>query len=321
MAGFNLRERIENSRDLPARMALRVTNTRPVSRLLAGRYDRARASHSAALPVLGDADRHIVAGIERDGVFITSLEALGIPGSAGLLNLAQQLAAGFADSAHAQVRGGRDFTIVPPADIAARPEIFAWGLDDRLLDIAEAYLQLPVAYDGINIIYTIADGRPVATRQWHRDWEDRRMLKIAIYLNDVGPQGGPFQLLARDEREQSDASGYRYAPASHAELGEMFGADYERDVVSCEGPAGTVIFTDTARYFHRGQPAIAQDRAAMFYSYFARTPRHPFYCERSGLSREQIAALSADLPPRQRACARWREALPAPVRLIPPAGL
>jgi hypothetical protein len=49
---------------------------------------------------------------------------------------------------------------------------------------------LPVAYDGASVNYTVADGREVSTRRWHRDWEDRRMLKVAVCLNDVGHGGG-----------------------------------------------------------------------------------------------------------------------------------
>ncbi|NJN32859.1 MAG: hypothetical protein HC824_22455, partial [Synechococcales cyanobacterium RM1_1_8] len=46
---------------------------------------------------------------------------------------------------------------------------------------------------------------------------------------------------------------------------------------SCIGKAGTVVLCDTAHYFHRGRPPIAQDRSAIFYSFFSRRPKHPFF--------------------------------------------
>jgi hypothetical protein len=82
-------------------------------------------------------------------------------------------------------------------DIIAHDEIIRWGLSDRLLDIAENYLCAPVGYDGINVFFTKADGKEAGTRRWHRDAEDRRMLKIALYLNDVDEDGGPLQVLRR----------------------------------------------------------------------------------------------------------------------------
>jgi hypothetical protein len=149
----------------------------------------------------------------------------------------------------------------------------------------------------MTIVYTVAGGKAESTRQWHRDREDRRMVKIAIYLNDVDGDGGPFELDTRGER------------ASDADFAT---------VRSCEGPAGTVIFADTARCLHRGRPA-KRDRAAVFYSYFSRRPRNSFFCERSGLTRLQVAALTRNLPPRQAESAQWHAALPPLLRLIPSA--
>lgn len=321
MASVTLRNRIENAGDLPARCALRLANLRPVTTLLGTQYEKAIAAHRPRLPSLSGIDAEIVAGVRQNGVHITSLAALGLPGAADVLATATSLSADFAETARQRVAQGHDFNIVPPDQVAAHPGVFLLGLQNRLLDIAEAYLELPVAYDGIHIIYTVADGRAVATRKWHRDWEDRRMLKMVVYCNDVGPSDGPLQVLSRHDRIQTDAGGFRYETATPADMAAMFGADYERDVVSCTGPIGTVVFTDTARFFHRGQPAVGADRQALFYSWFARSPRHPFFCERSGLSRRQIADLSQGLPTRQRAAALWRQGLPAPLRLIPPARL
>lgn len=308
-------------RDFPARSALRLTNTPPLNKLLAKRYLRALAAHQAALPPLGGLDGEIVAGLERDGVFVTSLEALGLPGSEEILRAGQRLSDDFAPDAHRQVAAGQALTIVPPTAIAAVPEIVMWGLHDRLLDIVEAYIGLPIAYDGANIIYTVADGREVGTRQWHRDWEDRKTIKIAIYCNHVGQDDGPLQVIARADPAQDDAKGYHYETATNDKLAEVLGADFERDIVTCDGPAGTVIFVDTAKCFHRGQPPVATDRRAIFHSYFARIPRHPFLCERSGMTRKQISRLAMGMNPRQRASTLWRQSLPTLVRWIPPAQL
>ncbi|UVO51469.1 hypothetical protein M0208_13505 [Sphingomonas sp. SUN019] len=315
------RKRIAGLRDVPARTALRAANTAPLRRILGAKYQAAIERHRANLPTLTGIDAQIVSALLRDGVFITSLEALSLPGSAGIVDLADAMADDFAAEARRRVRAGIDFNVVPPGPLVATPEVFRWGLHDRLLDIAEAYLELPVAYDGVSINYTVADGREVSTRKWHRDWEDRKMLKIAVYLNDVDDQGGPLQVVGRHHIAQDDANGYRYELASDEELGAVLGEGFRKDIVSCEGPKGTVVFTDTARYFHRGKPAVTRDRKALFYSYFARTPRHPFFCERSGLSRSDIATLSQGMMPRQRAVTAWRTTLPWLLQLIPPAQL
>jgi hypothetical protein len=102
-----------------------------------------------------------------------------------------------------------------------------------------------------------------------------------------------------------------------AALGDF---DPDRDVVSCTGKAGTVIFADTAALYHRGKPARARDRCAIFFN-MNRAPLRPFRCERSTISRAQSTRLAASMPPRQRDCMLWRDSLPFVARIIPPAPL
>lgn len=308
-------------RDLPARCALRIFNHPAVRPILGRRHHRALVGHKTKIPRLDEKDAEIVAALERNGIFVTTLEALGLAGSDEVMRAGASLGERFASEAHARLSRGESFLYVPSDRIIDHPPLFRWGLHNRLLDIAEAYIGLPPAYDGVCINYTVADGREMSTRKWHRDWEDRRMLKVAIYLHDVDAGGGPFQMIRRQDSTQNDTDGFVYDLADDMELERRLGADFSRDIVSCEGKAGTVIFIDTARFFHRGKPATDRDRIAAFYSYFASRPRHPFFCERSGMSRRDIERLSANLPARQRGAALWRRRLPPMLRLIPPASL
>jgi hypothetical protein len=308
-------------RDLPARTTLKLFNQPHVRGWLGHRYEQALLRHRPALPQLGRIDAQVVSDLEARGIHVTNLDALGIPGSNEILARSAMLAEEFAQPARHLAAAGRPFIIVPPERIVRNAMIYRWGLQERLLDIAEAYLGLQAAYDGVAINYTVADGRAISTRKWHRDWEDRRMLKVAVYLHDVDDAGGPFQQISRPDTLQDDTRGFTYALSDDAELEHRLGPGYEQDIVSCEGPRGTVVFCDTARYFHRGKPAVSRDRAALFYSYFANPPRHPFLCERTGLSRKDIEWMVRRLPERQRGAALWRRHLPTLLKLIPPAGL
>ena len=319
--GQRLRERIAALHDTPARMALRITNMAPVRRHLSRRYQKALASHHQSLPLTHPIDREIVKGLRRDGVFVTDIASLACENSQEVLQLATTLAESFAPEARRQVAAGKDFVIVPPDELLRRPEIFRWGLQSRLMAIAEAYIGLPIGYDGVSLNYTVADGREVSTRRWHRDWEDRRMLKVAVYLNDVDEDGGPFQMIKCREAVQDDATGFTYEVSTDQDLAVRLGDDFHERIHSCTGKAGTVVFTDTAGYYHRGKPAVTRDRKALFYSYFARTPRHPFFCERSGLSRRDLRMMLPGLNSAQRAAVEWRKTVPLYASFIPPARL
>jgi hypothetical protein len=145
--------------------------------------------------------------------------------------------------------------------------------------------------------FTKADGMEAGPRRWHRDAEDRRMLKIALYLNDVDEDGGPLQVLRRQLPDHDRMVRGKFPILSQEKLETALGDfDPDRDVVTCTGKAGTVIFADTAALYHRGKPASARDRCAIFFKYMNRAPLRPFRCERSTIPRAQTRRLAASRP-------------------------
>ena len=311
-----------HARAVPWRVANRLVEARVIATLRARRYRRALHRHQPSLPVLDGSRSAIAQALQTAGIVQTDLASLALPGSRAMLTAASELVGRWAAELRQQASAGVEFLTVPAAELAAQPEVYSFGLNPALLELIEAYLGLPVAYDGVTLQYTVADGRAVSTREWHRDREDRRMVKLAVYLTDVDADGGPFQLLPAWRRALPE-HGQREFYLDEAERAALDGGRDFVQPISCEGAAGTVVFADTARYFHRGKPATGRDRAALFFSYFARLPQRPYFCERSGLSRGQIAALvqSLSLTPSQQAAALWQRSLPWPWRFIPPAAM
>ena len=305
--------------EVPANLGSQLVAWPPVASRAGTAYIRAREAYKDRLPDLSPADAAIVADIKRTGVHITSIEALGLPGSDALLDRGRALYERYKDEGAHDPDRARSFQ-AGAADVMANREIFYWGLSDRLLDIVEAYLGVPIGYDGINIFFTKADGRQVAARRWHRDVEDRHMVKIAVYLNDVDEGGGPLQVLRRKLPQHDLTVRGKFPILTQEELEHRL-ADFrmDRDVTTCMGKTGTVVFADTASHYHRGKPATTDDRCAVYFNYFHRVPLRPFRCERSTISRAQISELAEPLPPRQRECLLWRETLPMIARLLPPA--
>jgi hypothetical protein len=298
--------------EAPANLGSHFVAWPPIASHMEASYERAKRSHEAHLPRLRDADARIVEDLNKSGVSITSLEAMGLEGVDGLLADAYALIARhFPWTRSFQADG---------ADILVHDKIIRWGLSDRLLDIAENYLGVPVAYDGINFFFTKADGLEAGTRRWHRDAEDRRMLKIALYLNDVDEDGGPLQVLRRRLPEHDRMVRGKSPILTQKELEKALGDfDADIDVVTCTGKAGTMVFADTAARYHRGKPASARDRCAIYFNYMSMAPLRPFRCERSTISRAQIRRLAASMPQRQRDSLLWRDSLPLVARVVPPA--
>jgi hypothetical protein len=301
---------------LPAEAALRVVNAAPLEKRLNERYDRARRVHAARIPALSEQDRLIVRTLEEEGVHVTSLDALGLPATAEMFAQAMALSRTLGQRA-ADIRPTRSASA---DDLMSHPAIFEWGMSSRILGVVEAYLGVPVAYDGLCYFHSLPDGAEVGIRLWHLDREDRRMIKIGVYVTDVGEDDGPLQFVSRSVTRQLEPILYRYKPFTHAELARRLGpVALANAIQTITGPPGTVIFMDSAQHLHRGAPPTARSRSAIYYGYFGRPPRHPFFCERSPFSRSQLLALAETATPYQRDAVLWRASLSGIERWFPPS--
>jgi len=303
---------------VPSDVALSVTsNSLLETVVLFPRYQRAVDRHQVHLPQLSEHDQQIVHDLETNGVSVTSLAALDLANSNKLLDSAQVLSMEL-ELLSRQPAYCKQHTLTASADKLLRyPEIFYWGLDKRLLAIAESYLKLPVAYDGLSYYYSIADAQEAGPRKWHRDKEDWRMLKVCVYVNSVNQEGGPFECVRPANNSYLVETADYYQVLLHHQIKQLLKTDSENWYRSYPGMSGTVIFVDTARFYHRGRAPITQDRSAIFFSYFSSRPKNPFFCGRSPFSQLELRQLAHSLPDYQRQAVLWRDQLPGLGRWVP----
>jgi hypothetical protein len=265
-------------------------------------YQTALKKHLANLPVLSTSDRTLVETIKRDGVVITSLEALGIPSNPRFFQVAKKLMSEIPKS----ISGHKNEFVVhaSPQQMMEYPEIFLWGLEQRLLNIVENYLGLPVAYQGVFFRRDLANEVTIKSRLWHIDMEDRKVLKIIVYLNDVNDDGGPFQYIPQSltsiaVRSLKYRSGYKTDETMQQALSPS-------NWKSCTGLSGTVIFAATGSIFHRGKTPLANDRFAVFFDYTSRKAKHSLYSTLS-LPQENLLSLVKNLSEPQKNCVFWQQ--------------
>jgi hypothetical protein len=252
-----------------------------------------------AAPSLTEADRAIVAGLRRSGAYVTSLDALDVPGAADILAAGDDVTRALAAR---PVREG-EFTIAATAEqLAARPELIVWGLDERLLAIVAAYIGMPVAYRGLTVRRDVFGGPKSDTRMWHRDNEDNRILKIIVYLNDIDQNGGPFEFVPADRTPAIwRVPIVESSRVADAEMARLVPAGAWRP---CTGPRGTAVFVDTCRVYHRGRIARDEDRRTLFYCYNSQRPLSPQWCGPL-FDREAFLATAPSLSEAQRAALQF----------------
>jgi hypothetical protein len=258
-------------------------------------YQTAVKKHLINLPIISYTDMSLVEKIKHEGVVITSLEALGIPSTPDILAAAQKLIPKIPPS----VSGHKNEFVVHAnsQQIKEYPEIFSWGIEQRLLNIAENYLGLPVAYNGVYFRRDIANKVELNSRLWHIDKEDTKILKIIIYLNDVNEDTGPFQYIPQILTEKISqslnyTSGYIQEPTMKSVISPV---NYK----SCLGSAGTVIFAATGSVFHRGKIPTTADRFTIFFDYGSRWQKKRSYTANS-LTYKDLVLLASNLPEQKR---------------------
>ena len=256
--------------------------------------------YRSQLPTLPATDKALIEELDQQGLVRVSLDDLGVPDTDAI----KKSALAWVDVLAARTPGSESGMSLTHAEIVDDLAIWRWGLSDRLLDLAERHIGLPVTYHGAFANRQLADGLTVGTRQWHRDIEDRRMLKILVWLNDVDVAGGPFTYVPAPESDRI-ARELRYA-GGYVDDETMTRLSGPQGVRQATGPQWTAVVVDTARVFHRGQPPTGRERYAMTFTWTSRQPiksmpNEPFTAEegdriRAGLTRRQLDCLRSDLP-------------------------
>ena len=138
-------------------------------------------------------------------------------------------------------------------------------LSEKILQIAASYLgYIPQLYEiYIEKTVPVGDASPEFSQNWHRDPEEKKTLKIFLYLNDVNIDCGPFTYILRSQ------------PTAKSRLSKLFpqklphgsypDADSIKDSVEdnsyfvAKAEKATLIFCDTAG-IHRGGHATKHHR-------------------------------------------------------------
>jgi hypothetical protein len=136
------------------------------------------------------------------------------------------------------------------------------GLNTRLLDVANVYLGMWSKLEYVDVWYTLpaAAEERRSSQRWHRDFNDRHLLKAFLYLVDVDEETGPFEYVPRSAPGGELESLWPWRP-----LGDNYppeddlAARIDGRAVTFTAPKGTVVFCNTSG-FHRGGFAKSKPR-------------------------------------------------------------
>lgn len=145
------------------------------------------------------------------------------------------------------------------------------GASDALLDVVNGYRNEPTTLYYADYWYTLpypqASDR-IASQRWHRDPEDKHVVKVFLYLSNVDEEAGPLEYVSGSPpgSRYGDLWPWGREEASYPPPGELEQKIDPGDLRTLTGTAGTVILCDTSG-FHRGGFARTKPRALCAWTY------------------------------------------------------
>ena len=250
-------------------------------------HDRALANRSSrrlfsgAHVELDDPQQRIIEALDTDGYIVVPFDEL-VPdeelrsavlaqGDAFVADTEQGLAseAGGAE-ATLRRRAGKEFVVRAYSfeGVTLDPARDAWFracLSHRLLDIANSYLRMWAKLSYVDMWYTApqaAGAERAASQLWHRDFDDKHLLKAFLYLVDVDASAGPFEYVGGSQPGGPHKGTRGWAPMvtgrfTEEEVNKHVPADA---IKTFTAPRGTVILCNTSG-LHRGGFATERPRA------------------------------------------------------------
>lgn len=218
----------------------------------------------------------IVAELDLNGVAITSVSALFGENSCfrELEATVRELESDLSDTLEETRQAADDYQSIGVKTfnvelLGSRPlldpdNVYArFALQDPILQIANSYFGMYTRLRYYNVWHTFStQTQPRESQLWHRDREDHFILKVFVYLSDVGDGAGPLTYAKGSHMKGR----LRKQPEYFIEGGVKRSNDQQMaEVVPRErwvkavGPHGTIVFADTHGY-HKGGLARERDR-------------------------------------------------------------
>jgi len=153
----------------------------------------------------------------------------------------------------AKVSESKDFWLTFPGENV---------LPKGVLEVVSSYLKMQPWFRELTFTYTLITNKPpTGSQRWHRDPDDKKMIKLFLYLNDVDKETGPFMYIKgthytgrwRKIFPQIRPVG-RYPKDKEVEK-----IIPESDMLTCLGREGTLIFADTSG-LHKGRYSLNKNR-------------------------------------------------------------
>lgn len=240
-------------------------------RVLSNRKSRRLYAHNGS--ELDEVQRRIVSEVDAEGFSVVSFGDL-VPDTLWS-EIEAQRDTFVAETEADLAAGGQNVRVRQGKEFVVRLHSYGveLGLDDpwfracasrRMLDIANAYLRMWSKLEYVDEWYSVpqpAAAERISSQRWHRDFNDKHLLKAFLHLVDVEEGMGPFQYVSGSQPGGPYADAWAWRP-----LGQNYPTEEELEqripafaVRTFVGPKASLLFCNTCG-FHRGGLSTTKPR-------------------------------------------------------------
>lgn len=251
-----------------------------------------RLMHRTHLPKMDAGQSMIVEQLRTEGAYVSSIDELataGLPNTNACFEALKSVSNLI--KIDDRIADDEIATVIYGEQLNKYPEILKWGLNEPLLTIMENYIGLPPVFRGADVRCNFANGIQTASRYWHIDSLDTRIVSVIIYLRDVGTNDGPFTYIPLNASKDLQFEMFNGNRVTDDDVTKKVPKELQ---IECTGPAGTVVIVDNCSVWHRGKTGSENDRYASFYVYHSAFPLRPEVAV-ANYSREAIVERYPDL--------------------------
>lgn len=160
-----------------------------------------------------------------------------------------------------------------PDGMSPNDPLLKVALDEKLLEIVAGYLGMwPCLHSVAAWLNYATEAPPAFSQLWHRDPEDLMLIKVFIYLTDVGEHSGPFTYIPGTQPfGERNASAAELAQKKRVADKIMTRVFPKESWKICTGPKHTMILADTVGFHRGGKPETGQ-RMLITFTYTSAAP-------------------------------------------------
>jgi len=154
------------------------------------------------------------------------------------------------------------------------------GLSSPILGVVSSYMNLwpKLIYTDAWYSIPVDPGKRIGSQEWHRDPEDRQMVKVYLYFSEIDEDAGAMEYIVGTSNtlggrgveigEWKAAGANLYPPTEVVEQTFSNVAHFQ-----CTGPVGTLLFCDTTG-LHRGGISRSRPRVVATWTFVTPASRY-----------------------------------------------